>query len=103
MVSGLALGPVIMAVAQVLKPILRKLNLLKDGQTAWLVLILSILAVLVALFAGFFEVEAQAAEIATAVQTFASVIFSLLTSFGYFEIGKKVQLIKQPLPAGDGS
>ncbi len=92
-VAGLALAPLTVAVVQVIKVIGARLGL-PEGYGGYITLAVSAVMVIVALAAGFFQVEAQVAAALQVIQRLAEAMLTLLAALGWYAIGKKARIIR---------
>lgn len=91
--AGLALAPVTVMIVQIIKAIGARLGLL-EGYGGYITLAVSAMMVIVALTAGFFGVEEQAADKILLIQHFAETMLTLLSALGWYSVVKKAQIVR---------
>ena len=91
--AGLALAPLTVAIAQVIKVVGARLGM-PEGYGGYITLAVSVLVVIVALAAGVFQVEAEAAAALQVAHRVAEAVLTLLAALGWYEAGKHAQIIR---------
>lgn len=92
-IAGLALAPVTVAVVQVIKVIGARLGL-PEGYGGYITMAVTAVMVGLALGAGFLEIETEMAEALGKVQRLAEAMLTMLAALGWYEVGKRANVIK---------